>query len=523
MSGIRRPQDDAKLKTSMMIKKRKLDSSNEVNDKLFQLTDFDYADMLPKLSLENNDILLHCHEAGNLGDISQTFFCAALIRKHYPESKISIAFMLESISEETVNKLFPSTDITTHFLSRYDYHERQKQMAELVDTRCTIGIAVGIHATVLYRSHHRTIREYGFGSHPDTKNNILSMGLGVNEEGITIPSTTLRQLSDIQSPWVKEALIENSALYHMHLREWPMQIVALYSSALIQNNQQDPIVIVLPLTVSLQNLIDWEILDKDYLIKNGIGAICRHTPLGIERITLSNSGKEMRILCGQIPKKEMEMIQQHANPLFGCTGDMSFSEAIALNKIPLYECAPHKFNFFNSVKKLAESQQLTTLSSLFSQVLEFDSWINNQYRINTPRKISWYQKAPSYDFDNDQSVPRISHQKTKGSDDSFPNRIKRLSEFVAGHFTSNKLEQEAIKLSAYIRENYNFEQKLMAIVARGLILKNFPELIITENELLDRYRKREMTLDEVSETLRNAIESAPKKNHLPPSNSIKKI
>ncbi len=482
---------------------------------LFQFSDYVYADAYRTLELNNKNILLHCAEAGNFGDISQTYFFAEKIKKARPDCNISILFQLQTKDKEPFEAVFPVKQYNTHFIPRFAvYNEKEKLLETAFNSGCVIGVAVPIATPHLYKKHHRSLREYGFGTHPDTKDNNLSMGFSLNEEGISIPTIPARQLHDIQSPWLKQALAINSSetqnqyhnknqLYNLYTRDWTAYIVGINTIAALENKNSKVIDIVSPFQSTLQDLIDWKILDRENLKKQGINKITRITSEGSESISLGDGeGKEMRIVSGAFSKSDLEALQQHSQPFFGCTGDMTYSESVVLNKIPFYDIVSHKESFFKGMKKLAEDLNLESLSSFFNLLSNVVDNETEVYKKNTPRKQGgWWGDPPCYDIANPTSVARKSVNELIPLYTQFANKI-------ADCCSDPKLLHEVTQFNTYIQANCNVEAKLLAMVDRGLILANYPELIEVEKNLWERFQKNEISLESVFIELKNSIQQA---------------
>ncbi len=460
--------------------------------------------------LANQTLLLHSHQAGGFGDVSQNFLCAKQIVNKHPGVCIEVLLQLETVDKDQINAVFPVDRFKTHFLE-YGFHESEKQFEDLMGRGSPLGIAQGVTSSGVVQAkypHLRTIREYGFSWHPDVKKNMLSMGLEDREEGISFPKIESRALVDLKSAWLKNALgigsqedqvryASERTLYHMYMSSWTTQVTALYSVAAIEQNSLKPIDLFIPIKYSLQQLKDWRILDEAYLTQLGIGRIIRITPQGQETLEIG-AGKELRLFSGALPKMDMEAIQQHAQPFFGCTGDGSFSEAVALNKVPFYDAVGHKIPFLRSWKKLAEQRDLKLFAEFLGQTEILIQAENKAYEKNTPKKTSWYSTDPSYELSDQGSVARKAAPELAVT-------IREVGERVAQMYLNPKLSEEALALNQHILRNYNFEPRLMGIVRRALVLQNYPNLISVEQNLWEKFKGNAISEVEVARELSSAI------------------
>ncbi|MDR3491271.1 MAG: hypothetical protein P4M12_04405 [Gammaproteobacteria bacterium] len=514
-----------KMDTLEILNKKTNISKGSVRE--FQLSDYVYTQMVQGLKLENNNVTLHCKEAGNFGDISQVYFCAALIKKARPDCNINVVIQLQTKDKKSVEAIFPVNEFNTQFLSS-DYFVQEKEIKRLIESGCLVGISVGVNGPAFEKTHHRALREYGFSKHPDTKGHNLSMGLAVDEEGISIPVMTPRRLTDIQSPWLKQAFgifdqeelkhyKSKTKLYNLYTRDWVVVCVGINSVVAIEEKNKQNIDLVTPFDFTLEEMIarkdpvheygqkekievsSCQILDVANLRKNGIGKISRITDAGIETVSIGE-GKELRIFSGQFSKQDMEAIQQNSELFFGCTGDMSFSEAVSLNKIPFYDIPNHKQVFFDSLKELAQKNHLENLVKFFDLIAQIGEKQSEIFKRHTPRKQGWYSEI-NYNMKDHQSVAR----RALIDKEFIPSMIK-IADEIAQCYSNPKLYEESTKLNDYIKANYNVENKLLAIVDRGLILANYPELIEVENKIWERFDKKEISIESVFSELKSNIQ-----------------
>lgn len=489
------PENDSHL-----AKKRKAasQSSPVMPQRIFQLSDYIYSEMLPKFDLKNTNVLLHCVESGNFGDIASTNFFADVIKKNRPQTNISILLELRTLEKDTIKNVLP-TNLSVSYLTGYEFTRREELLTKgLEDNACVLGVSVGMTSPLLSNTHHRSFWEYGYSvDRTNVKGNTLAMGLALSEEGIMIPTVTPRQLSDVTTPWVVAGLAGTARIYHMHRRDYIMQMLALYNVAEIEKSlSTDKIAVVLPLVYTLEQYKNWGLLDVNFLKELGVGKISRITPQGTETMVIADCGKEINILSGPIPRPEMDAIQQHSQAFFGCGGDNTISECIALEKIPYYDGTQQKAAFFDDMIALAKELKLAKLTEAYEILRTLN---NDAYSIrekNTP-KLRWGME-PVYDLDKAESIPRKSAAEIN-------QKIREYAPRLAALFSDPALEAEAKLYCQHIKANYNVESRLLASVDRELMLGNFPQLIEVEKKLWERFEKKEIKLEDVFTELRQAV------------------
>lgn len=477
---------------SLLIKRRKkyLVESKFLDEddfrRVFQLSDKVYSQFSGPL--DNKKVFLHCDQVEGMGDVSQTFFLSEILKKKRPELQINIGIGLGTVERKKIEELFPVNQYTMHYFGKYDdYYEKGARLTALVNQGCAVGIARSL--ANVYNTHHRTIREYGFSREMDVHNEVISMGIGRNEEGVSLPVIKKRELEDIKTPWLRENLNPKAQLYHLYQHTTTQQILSLYTLSSLNKDQIDPLLIIMPMAYSLRELIEWKILDLDYLKNAGIGKITRVTPQGSETIAINDNGKEIKILSGGIPKDEMEILQQHSKPLFGCTGDMTFSESVVLNKIPMYEILSWKVNFFRSLIEFANEQKFELLAKYFQKLLDVYIKQTEIINRNRPKGVGHFGLDMAASMDTEQY--RMSHAAPE-----LDPLLKQWSNEILVLVKDPQLQQEAEKFNQLIRDNYNIETRFLQTVDRGVVLANYPELIAVEKALWERFKKKEITLDE---------------------------
>jgi hypothetical protein len=373
-----------------------------------------------------------------------------------------------------------------------------------------IGVAVPIfNPELLDGSPTRTIKEYGFGLHPNTKGETLSMGFDSSlEEGITFPTIEDRNLTQIETLWMKNALnihtledqyhyLADRTLYHMYMPSWSTQLICLNTIVEIEKQDTKSIDVFMPVKHSLKDLQDWGALNVELLKENQIGKLVLVKPNGKEVLEIGPVGKEMRILSGSISKGDMHTIQKCSQPFFGCTGNLTFSEGILQDKLLIYDLLQHQNYFDKTWFKILQTQGWAHLEN-FKKVLHdyflLEAQILDKY---VPRKLNYYQSEPSYELSDPDSVPRKAMKELAME---FPRSSKRMADL----YRNPALLAESHSFNAHIKENYDCEHRIMEIVNRGLVLSNYPHLIQVENQLREQFIQGKLSEEEVVEMLSNA-------------------
>lgn len=479
---------------------------------LFQLiTDYQY--MNANIDLKGKKILLHCVKAGGRGDVAHTFRCAELIKQKFPDCKIKIAIECPLFDEQEVKAMFPLDRFETVFVPSNDYYKKEDLMKIFIEeSDCMLGIAVPISSPELTISPlFRNIREYGYWKSSEPTKGNLSMGFSENEEGLNFPLLTPRKLINLETEWLKKSFninstkdesdyIDKNKLYHMYMPEsrWTMKILAIYSISELEKNNSNPIDIFLPLSKSLADLITWNALQIDFLKNNNIGTLISINEKGEEKIVLNETGKTMRIFSGIVTKNDAETIEEHSQPFFGCTGNLSLSAAFMRSKLPLY-AHTGLGDIMKPWNSLLEKTQYKTLKQFHDLIIEFDKKEDEIYDKNTQRKISYYQPDQSVDLSHPNSLTRKS----------IPDIAKILPYYAISFakLVNEDISKEAKEFGTDMVNNFNVAPRLIAMVFRGLVLKAHPELLKIEQELCRDFikgtKQEENVVNEFSEHVNN--------------------
>ncbi len=97
------------------------------------------------------------------------------------------------------------------------------------------------------------------------------------------------------------------------------------------------------------------LLDKSLLAEFGVGKVVMVRPDKTEELVISDHGKTIRIIDPfPLAADDMEIVRDAAIPIQGCSGLMSVSRNIELNKIPLIEVLHDNRHFFAQLLPIAE-------------------------------------------------------------------------------------------------------------------------------------------------------------------------
>lgn len=186
---------------------------------------------------------------------------------------------------------------------------------------------------------HIGVGEYGF------KEQELAMGLGQDEHGIVVPDVSLAD-----HPF---ALGHLSPLFEADTCPY-----FCYGSHLIQflefllSSNEPSVQVICPFSGNGQSLMHLEVGVVKY--------VTFYQNKKVEKTVHSNPkfSKEV-VLINPFPLSHGDFLRciKLSQAIVGCTGDISFSETIALGKVPFYEIRDHKKRFWQGFVAFAEKHQ----------------------------------------------------------------------------------------------------------------------------------------------------------------------
>lgn len=484
------------LINSKMIELRSRPDNPQYRERIFQrLIDPIFSEYYPQLDLANRQVSIWTAKMGGNGDIAMACSLFHLLKEQRPELFSGIFVRLSDFSKpEDVAKIFPSNLYPMEFV--IDYAQAQKRKDELEQKAALIGIPTNAGEYHFYNKHHRLIHEYGLGG----TGNTLSMGFKVTEEGIYVPKVSAS--SQIEAPWIAPFAEKGSASYHMYMQNWDFQLLGLLSVLNIEKNEVRPINLFMPIKFTINQLIEWKIIDTEKLKKLNIGVLERITPDGVQTVVIQDQGKRVRIFDGSVTKNDMEAIQNLSQPFFGCTGDLSFSEAVSLNKFPFYDVLSHKQSFVLSWARLTEEKKLSHFHGYLEQYYQFVrdlSAIYEEQNRKMPKGKGGWKVDVSWALSDPESVPRL----TIGN---LAAHIYSFAEVVAKEYAKPEMMKEVQMFHQHIRENYNVEKRLLSVVDRAVILKNHEPLIPFEKTLCQQFVNQEIGEEEAITQFRTKLE-----------------
>lgn len=471
--------------------------------RLFQyITDCQYHGKTPEI--KKPVILLHACEADGLGDISHLYTIAAKVRKYRPDCRVVVALEVNK-DINTIKRLFPWEAYSTQFFSGYT-DKVDRFDGAVKKAGCVVGVSLPMSTYLLHKADHRGIREYGYSFHPDVKGRISSMGLRFDEEGLNFPIMERVLLRPLQTDWLRGKELETT--YHMYNHEWVAQITALYACAELERAADKHIDIFMPIKHSLMDLVEWGVLNLDVLAAHGIGKVIMATPTKTTTVeTGANSQKEMRIISGPVLDEDMAMIQQHSEPFYGCGGDLTFSEAVALNKVPMFYGPDPKKHFIKDLMQFLTNHQFPALKGLLATLegirqAEDAAYVPIEKAAPKMRMghMGFGQSSLSYKLSNPDSVPRKAIAK------GLALQLPQFAHEIAGLAGSEQLQKEAAAFDALLQSEYSVDPRIEAIVDRGLILSHHPEIRELETELWEKFKAEELSENQVVTALNAAID-----------------
>jgi hypothetical protein len=304
--------------------------------------------------------------------------------------------------------------------------------------------------------------------------NWFSMGLHPFDEGVF-----LKKVFPGNVPWKEEKLplflwntpqptapqiaeyFKHHSLHVGYLHKSPQQLqLFIHLICIKQKSDTRTIDIILP-KMQIESACS---LNTDWLAAQGIQktvslTLDHSTQFRME--TEAPSEKILRLIsCLPLPSSDFENLLQISGDLMGCTGDGSLSDCLAAGKIPFYEQRKHKFETLEAFQQLAGDLNLKHVTAYFDE-------------------MAGCRHFP----------PEIAAEKL--------NEILRKNPF--------KTEWE-IFLS-FIKQHYCFEEAMVSLLNRQILIRLDPSLEAREEEMTEAYFKGKISASEAYETLRQALEA----------------
>ena len=477
---------------------------------------FDPLYQLEALDLSGKIIRLHALKAGGLGDIVHTYRIADKLKAQFPKTIIELIFQCPGYgtkrtdSEASIQYLFQDKDYPVTFHNGGDYDKAEAALKKLNETSdCLIGVAMPIPSPEL--KNRRQFNEYGYSKNTgrcsifefsgtgNTEN--LCMGLRSIETGLNFEPASERPLTDLQSPWLKKVITSETPLYHLYFDTvlWEMQIIGLHMISNIEQRRPDGmrnINIVLSCAHTLEEMKDWGILNPEDFANYGVSSITMQTPEG-ESESLETGymgGIKIQLLSGLIPRQEMAIIEKHSEKFFGCTGDMSVTNAIELDKLPFYKKDMSTDGFKEGFLDIIKTLEMKKLENFYAELDRIYEEINIIITKNTPKMKSMHLGSASKNMDITlpNSILRKSIPETSAL---IRNRTQAL---VTCYFAEGIMDERA-QLNRYIREHYDTTQRVFDTVYRDFAFAEEPLLRDFERDLIVTFLTNVKTVKTESE------------------------
>ncbi|MBP9842150.1 MAG: leucine-rich repeat domain-containing protein [Simkaniaceae bacterium] len=201
-----------------------------------------------------------------------------------------------------------------------------------------------------------------------------------------------------------------------------------------------------------------------------------------ERTDIHETGKTVRIICpGRIKEhRDLRILMAHSL-LTGTRGDVSLSEAISEGRLIDYDIEVYKNNFFHSLIQYISSQCNAPI------VVKYFNLIYKQQ-----------QKLQRREFRHLSLEKKMS---LLLQDDEFLTSLTQLGSLVQNPQLKIEMEQ----VLSMIRETYQFNEVLVDLCHRHILLKQHPELAAQEKQIREAFLKRKISLSQATMTLKTLI------------------
>jgi hypothetical protein len=223
-------------------------------------------------------------------------------------------------------------------------------------------------------------------------NHCLGMGIMDFEAGLPVVpgqsspivssfSQTPELISSLQDEWLKSQILGDdtvmsygdkrllSLIYHHIDFVFERSLYFLASAAMMDSRDIDIVAKVWDPSKPIQDqvartLIETHepreegilgMLSPEILAQLGVSKVVMIRPDKTEEVAVSSQGKMIRIIDPfPLRSDDMDLLRDAAIPIQGCSGLMSVSKGVELNKIPLLEVLPDNRSFYESLLALAQ-------------------------------------------------------------------------------------------------------------------------------------------------------------------------
>lgn len=504
--------DHLKMRTKRLMEEVHEDPNDkELKEDLFSLsTQHLYSSVKINSSNKENIVVTGMVHPDGVGDYYHILSTVETIRKQFPDAKIT---MLINHTTKFPNSVRKPADPNIEIIFR-NFREDQQPIYPVIEKADQI-IEMSQHThfdsvieDMIKQKGDRYIYIVEYGkSHPESRH---SMGLKNRHVGIFIkdmPSTV--SMLDIKNEPLKQALFGNNSPSQEDLKNYLQthepfigylkmgsyyQMGLIYTAAALSKSSGKKVIDLMIPPVKL------EYLDLEFLKEQGIGklkVIKIENGRQIENeIVIAETGKEMRLINPfPLEQSDFHTLLAHTNPLVGCTGDHSLSEAISFDRLPFYELRYAKVGFQADLRELAGSVGIEPhyLKQYFEVLGEIYDYVQERV-INT---LAVYDKLEDKKFYQEE----LDYFKGKQT------KITESSLKIANLLQHPELYEEMHEFNELVRTQYSFNSTLLDIVQRQLVLNRHPDLIKTENELKEKYLSGQITIDQANEQLSEKIKA----------------
>lgn len=405
------------------------------------------------------------------GDYFQMWLTAKNLTENIPESSVAISADLRNRGvPPQVSKTFQKAK-NLIFASNEDLQKKNIEK-ELKEADLIINIPHGYFPNPGNKPILR-VEEYGF-----SPNNAFALGLsphsynvlGIPLTGIS-PAKSLQELSHVsleahlsekKRPFFLGYLKKDHGMDEQHRAGFVLAAAASYAS------RSEDIDIICPFE-------DITKLNTDVLKSLSVARVILMEPDGKgelkekQSLNLQPQGREIRILNPfPLPNDDWMLLLKFCEPLVGCTGDMSFSEVISNQKIPFYQIRWHKAEFIE-------------------QIMELTGYVYKEDFIKLHQFLN---------------VLKSSLEENSKTGDISKNCLNM------GLMINEELIAEYQKFAVCIQKHYCTNQILASRVKRELAYAQHPELKKVEEEIFERWKNDEITLEQACKLLQSQIDTS---------------